>query len=493
MSRSLYASTLLLFIIIVSYTVLAPGTKVEESLTTQAIHDILFLRSNISSYDHLSFPGPVPRTFLPSLTYATLSAPFVAVAQHFSVPKPYLILIPRLVQATIYTFSLLSLAKQVSLCFGVGTANLFLLISVSQFHLNFYSSRMLPNIPANILFNFALIYFLKEKLEISFSLLGIITFVLRSEALIISGFLYVFFILLYPKHRSNLVLITFSAALTSIIAITFSILIDSRFWLDVHYQNVLIWPEFGGFIFNAIQGKSIEWGTSPFHWYFTVAIPKLFSFWILILVFSPIFIRYFNPVLIRLFVSSILFIIFYSFNSHKEVRFIFYIVPVFNIVIARSFQLIVDLLFKSYTFINLRRIKIFTFSLFFFACFSLSLLCCYVSMLNYPGYKAIKSFNSKFSESEGKLYITNLATQTGVSRWNTFLRGIDYYKEEITEEDINQFQYLIIEVAEFKDLSEFRVVDTIFSFDGYSFIRQFPFFQIRLTPKLIIYERQNSF
>ncbi|KAJ4296083.1 alpha-1,6- mannosyltransferase [Collariella sp. IMI 366227] len=72
--------------LILLHLIVAPYTKVEESFNIQAAHDILVYgtpTSNVyqklsSTYDHFTFPGAVPRTFVGAILLAGIAQPIVA-------------------------------------------------------------------------------------------------------------------------------------------------------------------------------------------------------------------------------------------------------------------------------------------------------------------------------------------------------------------------------------------------------------------------------
>lgn len=77
--------TLLIVSTILLHVWVSPYTKVEESFNIQAVHDIQAYgvpSQNYTSfftqrYDHVSYPGSVPRTFTGALVLAGVSTPFM--------------------------------------------------------------------------------------------------------------------------------------------------------------------------------------------------------------------------------------------------------------------------------------------------------------------------------------------------------------------------------------------------------------------------------
>ena len=77
--------------LILLYLSVAPYTKIEESFTIQATHDILEYgiptkhasKSLATNFDHLTYPElhPVPRTFVAPLVLAAFSKPFASLVR----------------------------------------------------------------------------------------------------------------------------------------------------------------------------------------------------------------------------------------------------------------------------------------------------------------------------------------------------------------------------------------------------------------------------
>jgi alpha-1,6-mannosyltransferase len=126
----------------------APYTKVEESFNIQATHDVLVYgtpTANIheklsSNFDHFSFPGVVPRTFIGPVILAGLSQPIVDLVGFDHAQS--------LVRALLGLFNatcVLVFSQNLGRAYGRPTARWYLLLQASQFHVIFYASRTLPN------------------------------------------------------------------------------------------------------------------------------------------------------------------------------------------------------------------------------------------------------------------------------------------------------------------------------------------------------------
>ena len=127
---------------------MAPYTKVEESFNIQASHDVLVYGTPISNineklsstYDHFTFPGAVPRTFIGPVLLAGISQPIVAL-----VGFDHAQFVVRAVLGLFNAACLLVLKRNIARAFGASTARWFVLLQAGQFHVIFYASRLLPN------------------------------------------------------------------------------------------------------------------------------------------------------------------------------------------------------------------------------------------------------------------------------------------------------------------------------------------------------------
>ncbi|WAR26644.1 ALG12-like protein [Mya arenaria] len=244
---------LIVILVMVGHVFVCPYTKVEESFNIQAIHDILFHRTNISQYDHLQFPGVVPRTFLGPLVIAASSFPPVGFTQLLGCSKFVAQYIVRLALGNLVLLGLFMFSQAVREKFGPVTAKLSLIITATQFHFMFYMSRTLPNTFALVLVLFALRSWLRQHHRLFLWQSGVAILVFRSELAIFLGIL----LLLHLFHgRISFVTIIKTILPAGVVILGMTVLVDSLFW------GRWLWPEGEVMWYNTILNKSANWGVS---------------------------------------------------------------------------------------------------------------------------------------------------------------------------------------------------------------------------------------
>ncbi|PKA58896.1 Dol-P-Man:Man(7)GlcNAc(2)-PP-Dol alpha-1,6-mannosyltransferase [Apostasia shenzhenica] len=385
------------------YAVMVPYTKVEESFNVQAMHDILYHRQHINKYDHLEFPGVVPRTFIGALLVSILVSPVAFLIQLFNAPKIYNLLLVRLMLGSMVLLALRFFRIQVERKFGYHVEAFFLILTTVQFHLLFYSTRPLPNILAFTLVNIAYAFWFKGDPLSTLRCLTAATAIFRCDTVLLLG--PIAFELLLSKS------ISLSQAMkccitTSMICIAITMLVDTVFW-----QRIL-WAEFEVFWFNSVLNRSSDWGTHSVHWYFTSALPRslllAYPLSLLGLLLDRRIIRYFTPVM--------MFILLYSKLPHKELRFIIGSVPIFNVSAAiTASRLYNNRTKKVWRLVFIMMLGSMLVSL---GCSAIMFMASYN---NYPGGYALKALH-QIGDSKnlaGKLiHIDSFTAMNGISRFS---------------------------------------------------------------------------
>ncbi|KIM64276.1 glycosyltransferase family 22 protein [Scleroderma citrinum Foug A] len=406
---------LLILAISWAYVFLAPYSKVEESFNLHATHDVLMYSVRpelLTKYDHKAFPGAVPRTFIASILLGWLTPPIATLGVFLGLVRSKMDLQTtlRLVLASLNSVGLILIRHAVSKRFGRPTSWLFVLLTLSQFHIPFWMSRTVPNMFALLPVNLA--YFAlynraphsnrpsKTSVDVAVALLVFTAVVFRSEVTLLLAPLALQ--LLIQGHITLLRLIKVGL-ITGVASVGLTVAVDSYFW-----DQWPLWPELYGLYFNVYLGKSAEWGTSSSHTYFTTYLPKL------LLGAGPLAVlgATLDHRIRSLLVAPTLFVLFLSALGHKEWRFVMYVVPLANIAAARGMRWLVSrkrgFVFRHFTMLVALCLL--------FLSFMLTFLSTKASMTNYPGGIALAAFNERYAGQESiHVHISNLAAQSGAS------------------------------------------------------------------------------
>jgi alpha-1,6-mannosyltransferase len=314
--------------------------------------------------------------------------------------------------------------------------------------------------------------------------------VFRSE---IAVLLFAQLLSLLVQSRISLHTMVPAGIVSALVALAVSVPVDSYFWQKP------IWPELSGFYYNAIQGKSADWGTSPFTYYFSSLLPKLLLNPLILVLLIPI--GFLLPATkhqcMEMVIPAVLFVAIYSLQPHKEARFIIYVVP--PITAAASL---------AASYIWLRRSKNIVYRLGSLAVlfsvlgsFAASTMMLLISSLNYPGGDALSQLHdairkTKWSDSTNSyenisIHMDVLSCMTGVTRFQEIpWRGLqsaelpvingrhvklNYDKSEDEDQLLlpsfwEQFDYALMEEPE-KAIGKWEIVSTVFAYSGIEFLR----------------------
>lgn len=462
------------------HLVTAPYTKVEESFNLQACHDLLYNGINLEEYDHLEFPGVVPRTFVGPIVVSVIAYPAVAVIQLLGLNKFIAQYIVRGVLGLLVIVAWRRLRKQLQESFGLPLTFWFTFITASQFHFMYYLSRPLPNTFALVVALLAFSFWLEQQHHALIWTCGIAVLIFRSELCLFLGPMLLADLLTRRLQTLPFLQCVIPAGLCCLMT---TIAIDSLFW------GRLLWPEGEVFWFNTYKNQSSTWGTSPFLWYWYSALPRALGSSFLL---APVGVAL-DKRLQVLITPALIFVILYSFLPHKELRFIIYVFPVFNIAAARACQFFWEGREKSGT----RQLLAIGCVLHLLVNAAFTTLLLTISANNYPGGAAIHKLHQIIPpDAFANVHIDNYVAQTGVSRFTQLHDHWRYNKTENMKagsKSMRSFSHLLVEAKSKYSYnlkhytSSHEIVSSVEAFSHLSFnYQQFPPVKVRVKPAVFL-------
>lgn len=503
-----------LLLSIVFHLVISPYTKVEESFNIQAIHDISnygIWPDGLTNYDHNSFPGVVPRTFVGSLVVSGIAYPIIKVLGFFGLDlmegdQLDVQMLVRLIIGLINGWMIIKLASSLREVDFVSKklkqksiiGDCFVFLMVTQFHILYYSSRTLPNFLALPLVNHALGKLLKGDIS-GLTWLAFVGIVFRIEVGVLAVVIALVSSIGFGQTLIPINLVMLFAGTIAGLAISFTV--DSYFWGE------LTIPELVSLKYNFFEGKSANWGVEPFNAYFSVYLTKIFRPPIVLYLSAFGFMsdpstesttadkstnkisRPSKNSLRILSVSAIVYILIMSLQGHKELRFIIYTVPIFTMSAGNALSGFIRKSKGSFS----TKLLVFLVVAVALAANLLSVFSGYISSFNYPGGKALEFVNDYVSNSNEPLIIhMDVATcMTGVTRFGELHDDFITYDKTEDVQKLNEIWNAVdilvtshaIEEYENEDVNDWKKLKAIQAFKGYSLYPIVMLIQKHRSPK----------
>ncbi|KAI9698376.1 MAG: dolichyl-P-Man:Man(7)GlcNAc(2)-PP-dolichol alpha-1,6-mannosyltransferase [Candelina mexicana] len=266
----------------------------------------------------------------------------------------------------------------------------------------------------------------------------------------------------------------------ALIGLLVTVPIDSYFW-----QSTPLWPELVGFYYNAVQGKSSEWGTSAWHFYIANAVPRLMM--------NPLTWQLCIPLAVGMkatrkasfdvLIPLAAFIGIYSVQPHKEWRFIVYAVPGLTAIASIGANWIWTRRSKSviYRFFSLALVASTLGS------FAASLGMLAISSLNYPGAEALNRLHELAAGPQRviNVHLDTLSCTTGITRFSQKSANVSpavearplwfYDKTEDPQRLLSpafweRFDFALAEKPE-KVIGRWEIVDVVEGFTGFAILK----------------------
>ena len=472
----------------VAHCLACPFTKVEESFNTQAAHDALFV-PDVDEWDHHTYPGTVPRTFLGALgiafiygVVATFLRPIARACPGTSAavlryvvgsraPPPNAPRLAaqvgcRLVLAVGTAAAFARFSRAAGRAFGSTTRRLLCVLAAVQFHGPFYASRFLPNSLALPLVLWAYGAALDGHKGTALGLLGAVVASIRCDVAAIAlplGVAWCFIERSCPLSKGALWTI-----IGVILAIALSVVVDSKLWRRT------VWPEGEVLLFNnPVEDRSAAWGTSPPLWYATSALPRALGFALPLSVVGALLEGECRP----WFVSALASVVLLSFIPHKELRFVFPALPLLNLCAAVA----CERLWRN------RILRVAVLGVVAATAAATLIVFAPASRTNYPGGAALRLLHDDYAlPGPARVHLDDLACTTGASRFGEELVHAGWiYDKRDGLLDFDEFDFRLAELPVEDDA--FDVVATVEAFSGLKIdLKKFPFLHATTAPRLAI-------